>query len=86
MGDINARAEILFLQRDVASADDKTLGHSRMFNTTEAHVAFPGGRMEPDDEGGLYTGAYSSFFCQYELSKDLLRVHSYEADMGRDWN
>jgi 8-oxo-dGTP pyrophosphatase MutT (NUDIX family) len=31
------------------------MGHTRPRNTKEAHVAFPGGRSEDGDEGGLYT-------------------------------
>ncbi|KAH9487067.1 hypothetical protein JR316_0001133 [Psilocybe cubensis] len=52
-----ARPEILFLHRDEAApATDASLWQAKLrHNTTEAHVAFPGGRTEPDDEGGLYT-------------------------------
>lgn len=53
--DPNARPEILFVRRDNAQAEDASLNNSRPRNTREAHVAFPGGRMEPDDEGGHYT-------------------------------
>ena len=45
-----ARPEILFLRRAKADASE---AHA---NTRDAHVAFPGGRMEEGDEGGLYTG------------------------------
>ncbi|KAF5377489.1 hypothetical protein D9615_005119 [Tricholomella constricta] len=55
VNDPNARPEILFLHRKNASADEVTLAQSRLRNTNESHVAFPGGRMEPEDEGGLYT-------------------------------
>ncbi|KAJ7919057.1 hypothetical protein B0H13DRAFT_1990197 [Mycena leptocephala] len=48
-----ARPEILFLQRENPAPEDS--GMSRLRNTHEAHVAFPGGRTEADDEGGLYT-------------------------------
>ncbi|KAF8624781.1 hypothetical protein AX15_005671 [Amanita polypyramis BW_CC] len=48
--DSSARPEILFLHRENSILDT---GSSR--ETKEAQVAFPGGRMEPDDEGGLYT-------------------------------
>ncbi|ETW87588.1 hypothetical protein HETIRDRAFT_307211 [Heterobasidion irregulare TC 32-1] len=44
-----ARPEILFLRRAKADASE---AHA---NTRDAHVAFPGGRMEEGDEGGLYT-------------------------------
>lgn len=51
----NSRSEILYLHRD-NTANDVSLCQSKVKNNTaEAHVAFPGGRMEPDDEGGLYT-------------------------------
>ena len=51
----NARPEILYLHRD-NTVNDVSLWQPKVSNnTTEAHVAFPGGRMEPDDEGGLYT-------------------------------
>jgi len=56
VNDPNARPEILFLRRDNPTADDV----SPLRNTQEAHVAFPGGRMEPEDEGGLYTGERQS--------------------------
>jgi hypothetical protein len=54
VNDPAARPEILFLQRENPAPEDSAM--SRMRNTQEAHVAFPGGRMEADDEGGLYTG------------------------------
>jgi 8-oxo-dGTP pyrophosphatase MutT (NUDIX family) len=57
VNDPNARPEILFLRRDNPAADEVSLAQSRLRNTQEAHVAFPGGRMEPEDEGGLYTGS-----------------------------
>ncbi|KAF8649724.1 hypothetical protein AX16_005496 [Volvariella volvacea WC 439] len=53
--DPNARPEILFLHRENASGDEANMNQTRVRNTNEAHVAFPGGRTEPDDEGGLYT-------------------------------
>ncbi|KAF8078318.1 hypothetical protein FPV67DRAFT_47348 [Lyophyllum atratum] len=55
VNDPNARPEILFLHRQNAPLDDVSLAQSRLRNPQETHVAFPGGRMEPDDEGGLYT-------------------------------
>ena len=51
----NSRPEILYLHRN-NTANDVSLCQPKVNNnTTEAHVAFPGGRMESDDEGGLYT-------------------------------
>ncbi|KAI0691341.1 hypothetical protein BC835DRAFT_1360832 [Cytidiella melzeri] len=51
-----ARPEILFLQRE--NPQESSNG-GRMNETgqgsREAHVAFPGGRTEADDEGGMYT-------------------------------
>ncbi|RXW22890.1 hypothetical protein EST38_g2944 [Candolleomyces aberdarensis] len=56
VNDSHARAEILFLQRDnPANSGDAPFNQARVRASKEAHVAFPGGRMEPDDEGGLYT-------------------------------
>jgi hypothetical protein len=54
----DARPEILFLRRDNPSAEsDASLDvNNRLRNNQEAHVAFPGGRTEEGDEGGLYTG------------------------------
>ncbi|KAI0052905.1 hypothetical protein FA95DRAFT_1181656 [Auriscalpium vulgare] len=46
----SARPEILFLRRTKPDSSDDINA-----NTKEAHVAFPGGRMEEGDEGGLYT-------------------------------
>lgn len=57
MNDPGARPEILFLRRESYAADDASLINNRPRNTKEAHVAFPGGRTEEGDEGGLYTGA-----------------------------
>ena len=51
----NSRPEILYLHRDNSTLNDVSLWQPKATNTKEAHVAFPGGRMEPDDEGGLYT-------------------------------
>ncbi len=53
----NARAEVLFLQRDNPISDDGSVAKANP-RAKEAHVAFPGGRTDPDDEGGAYTGVY----------------------------
>ncbi|KAH7924016.1 hypothetical protein BV22DRAFT_1067642 [Leucogyrophana mollusca] len=61
-----AHAEVLFLRRDGTGSSDgvpgSTLKNSSANETnpkgkgkSEANVAFPGGRMEEGDEGGLYT-------------------------------
>ncbi|KAI0757344.1 hypothetical protein C8Q80DRAFT_1133148 [Daedaleopsis nitida] len=51
-----ARPEILFLRRDKpdAATDGGRMSGSGP-TTREAHVAFPGGKTEEGDEGGLYT-------------------------------
>ncbi|KAI0080050.1 hypothetical protein K474DRAFT_1689478 [Panus rudis PR-1116 ss-1] len=51
-----ARPEILFLRREKpdGNADGGRMSGSGP-NTSEAHVAFPGGRTEEGDEGGMYT-------------------------------
>ncbi|TFK30390.1 hypothetical protein FA15DRAFT_662346 [Coprinopsis marcescibilis] len=54
--DPHAQAEILFLHRDSSSGNgDNTFNQGKVRGGKECHVAFPGGRMEADDEGGLYT-------------------------------
>ncbi|KAM6497992.1 hypothetical protein JOM56_005940 [Amanita muscaria] len=53
--DPNARPEILFLHRESPPLDTASLSHIKGRESKEAQVAFPGGRAEPDDEGGLYT-------------------------------
>jgi len=51
-----ARPEILFLHRDkpYSSTDGGSMSGSGP-RAREAHVAFPGGRAEEGDEGGMYT-------------------------------
>jgi len=51
----SARPEILFVRRQ----NPESTGINE--NTRDAHVAFPGGRTEEGDEGGLYTGTQSLF-------------------------
>lgn len=62
MNDPHARPEILFLQREnPAKNGDGPYNQTQVRQGNaqgEAQVAFPGGRMEPDDEGGLYTGEW----------------------------
>ena len=48
------RAEILFLRRE-APQPERNVSQNTPRNTDDAHVAFPGGRTEEGDEGGLYT-------------------------------
>ncbi|KAL6299624.1 hypothetical protein BKA93DRAFT_741965, partial [Sparassis latifolia] len=50
-----ARPEILFLRRDTPDSGDAGRLSGSGPRTREAHVAFPGGKTEESDEGGLYT-------------------------------
>lgn len=60
VNDPAARPELLYLHRENAAGTDASLWQTKLRKTTnEEHVAFPGGRQEADDEGGLYTGAQS---------------------------
>lgn len=52
-----AVAEILFLKRENPEEDAAAIANNRVNESSEAHVAFPGGRTEDGDEGGCYTGA-----------------------------
>lgn len=52
----DGHAEILFLRRAQPEAERGVAAQNRPRNTSDVHVAFPGGRMEDGDEGGLYTG------------------------------
>lgn len=62
VNDPNARAELLYLHRENTIVSDASLWQANLHkNTDEAQVAFPGGRQEPDDEGGLYTGTPNFF-------------------------
>ncbi|TFK41294.1 hypothetical protein BDQ12DRAFT_433745 [Crucibulum laeve] len=72
VNDPDACPEILFLHRDNAPAGEAALTHSHVRSNNEAHVAFPGGRMEPDDEGGLYTAMRQTW---EELGIDLAERH-----------
>jgi hypothetical protein len=73
--DAHACPEVLLLRRDGAGVcpSDAVPGHASAFmvgftgdgaskdnGKAEAHVAFPGGRTEEGDEGGLYTGIFVS--------------------------
>ncbi|EJD04422.1 uncharacterized protein FOMMEDRAFT_140381 [Fomitiporia mediterranea MF3/22] len=49
-----ATAEILFLRRDAPQSENSVVQNTPR-NVEDAHLAFPGGRMEEGDEGGLYT-------------------------------
>ncbi|KAH6917434.1 hypothetical protein BKA70DRAFT_1178315 [Coprinopsis sp. MPI-PUGE-AT-0042] len=56
VNDQDAQAEILFLHREnSANNGDAPFTPAHVHGGQEAHVAFPGGRTEPGDEGGLYT-------------------------------
>lgn len=60
--DPSSCAEVLFLHRQGDTTDNASTTHTGMRNQREAHVAFPGGRTEPYDEGELYTGTPLPFF------------------------
>ncbi|KAG7099559.1 hypothetical protein E1B28_001392 [Marasmius oreades] len=49
-----ARPEILFLKRESPSPEETVVMQAKA-HRGEAHLAFPGGRTEADDEGGMYT-------------------------------
>lgn len=80
-----AVAEILFLKRENPSEDIAAIANNRVNKSSEAHVAFPGGRAEEGDEGGCYTGAQllhsERFLTVYNVSP-----LSYAANVGRDWS
>ena len=58
VNDPDAQAEILFLHRENSAGNgDAPFTQAHVRGSQEAHVAFPGGRTEADDEGALYTGA-----------------------------
>ena len=65
VNDLDSRPEILFLRRDQQGTDDVAFPQPKSLNSKnkhEVHVAFPGGRTEAEDEGGLYTGLSSSIY------------------------
>ncbi|KZT23826.1 hypothetical protein NEOLEDRAFT_1095580 [Neolentinus lepideus HHB14362 ss-1] len=71
------RPEILFLRRDRPGADAAHTPFTphpstSASNAGEAHVAFPGGRMEDADEGGLYTAMRQTWA---ETALDLAEPH-----------
>ena len=79
-----AVAEILFLKRENPGEDTTAIANNLVNKSSEAHVAFPGGRTEEGDEGGCYTGA------QFLRSNVFLTVTnvaplSYATNLGRDW-
>lgn len=87
--------EFLLLRRDGAGPSDAVPGRASAFQNftgdgtwkssgkAGAHVAFPGGRTEEGDEGGLYTGiCVLSIFLTLSHS----RPHgSHASNMGGDW-
>lgn len=72
-----ARAEILFLHRE------KGEGPETSHAMKEAHVAFPGGRMEEGDEGGLYTGKIHVNF-KYSLLISFKAMRQTWEEIGLD--
>lgn len=77
-----ARPEILFLKRDSQEEDAAAIANNRMNSTSEAHVAFPGGRMEEGDEGGSYTGTNNCAWLKYPK---LTSTCSNAPNMGGNW-
>jgi hypothetical protein len=74
----SARPEILFVRRQKPERADINE------NIRDTHVAFPGGRSEPGDEGGLYTGTQSpSLYPRFLLIPTFLS-HSHASNLGRD--
>lgn len=74
----SARPEILFVRRQ------KPESSGINENTRDAHVAFPGGRTEEGDEGGLYTGTQSLFLLPPSLLILALFLPSYASNLGRN--
>lgn len=79
-----AVADILFLKRENPREDTAAIANNRVNKSSEAHVAFPGGRSEEGDEGGCYTGAQ---LCRPEISPEVINISSasYASNLGRDW-
>ncbi|KAF5355962.1 hypothetical protein D9756_004181 [Leucocoprinus leucothites] len=75
--DPTSRAEILFLHRQTDVGENITEGRVRNA-AREAHVAFPGGRTEADDEGGLYTAMRQTW---EEIGVDL--AEKYYTSIGQ---
>lgn len=74
----SARPEILFVRRQKPERADINE------NIRDTHVAFPGGRSEPGDEGSLYTGTqYLPLYPRFLLIPPFLS-HSHASNLGRD--
>ncbi|KIK28679.1 hypothetical protein PISMIDRAFT_592749 [Pisolithus microcarpus 441] len=78
----SARPEILFVRRSGLTPDGVPgpTGDSgpKAKNNEEVHLAFPGGRTEDGDEGGLYTG-----MCRRDLNKT--RLFTQRTAMRQTW-
>lgn len=64
----SSRAEILFIRRNKVHQQNRGgrgVGTEGVSNGAPAHVAFPGGRTEDNDEGALYTGML--YFMMYPI-------------------
>jgi hypothetical protein len=79
-----AISEILFLKRENPREDAAAIANNTVNKSTEAHVAFPGGRSEEGDEGGCYTGAQ---LFRPEIFPGISKVFSvsYASNLGRNW-
>jgi 8-oxo-dGTP pyrophosphatase MutT (NUDIX family) len=71
----SARPEILFVRRQKPESADINE------NIRDTHVAFPGGRSEPGDEGSLYTGTQSL----PSIPGFYLYPHSFHIAMRQTW-
>ena len=79
-----AVAEILFLKRENPGEDAAVIADNRVNKSSEAHVAFPGGRTEEGDEGGCYTGAQPTR-SEIFLARTNVASLSHATNLGRDW-
>lgn len=59
----DSRAELLFIRRENGDKERKESVGGNNGNGPPAHVAFPGGRTEENDEGALYTGELTDVNC-----------------------
>lgn len=73
--------EVLFLRRD-SPQSERDVAQNMPRNAEDAHVAFPGGRMETGDEGGLYTGSSVKHHSKRQIL--YTAMFSYATNMGGD--
>lgn len=76
-------AELLYIQRRAPSSMGS--GMDGPTGSKKQHVAFPGGRMEPGDEGEMYTGEPEPVSPQsYNMLITLILIQRCER-LGRNW-